>query len=74
MECYQNLSGNSGVTFYDIGKDCIVLTFKTGGTYVYDYTAPGKAHVEAMKQLAIAGKGLSTYINRHVRENYARQL
>lgn len=30
----------------------------------------GKIHVEAMKKLARAGKGLSSYITRHVRDAY----
>jgi hypothetical protein len=30
--------------------------------------------VDAMKRLAKAGKGLATYVNQHVKDNYARKL
>ena len=33
-----------------------------------------KSHVDVMKQLAPTGKSLTTYINRNVRERYARKL
>ena len=33
----------------------------------------GRMHVRNMQQLAAAGLGLSTYISRFVRENYARK-
>jgi len=39
-----------------------------------DETKPGAQHVARMKQLAEEGRGLATYINRYVRDNYARKL
>lgn len=72
MERYKNLSGEGGVSFYHIGDDYIDLQFRDAKIYTYDYQRPGKIHVEKMKALAKKGKGLSTYINKHVRENYAR--
>jgi hypothetical protein len=42
--------------------------------YSYDATKPGTKHVDAMKRLALAGEGLTTYVNQHVRENYAAKL
>lgn len=35
---------------------------------------PGKEHVRNMIHLAQQGSGLSTYVNQHVRENYALKL
>lgn len=70
---YKNLSGNSGVVEYDSGTDYIKIRFQSGRTiYIYDYAAPGQTHVEQMKILAHAGRGLLTYINQNVRKNYSR--
>jgi hypothetical protein len=35
--------------------------------------SPGAYDVENMKELAEAGQGLGTYINQHVRKNYAQK-
>lgn len=73
MERYQNLEGDSGVTSYESGADYIKVQFRNGVTYVYDHVKPGAEHVEHMKELARAGRGLSTYISRHVRTAFARK-
>ena len=62
--------GDSGVTRYAIGPDYIVVEFKSHEAYRYDYSIPGRSHVEAMKRLAEAGKGLTTFINRKVGASY----
>lgn len=70
MPVYGNLSGNSGVIGYRAGKDSIVITFRDGGRYVYSEASAGKHHIDEMKRLAALGRGLASYINRHVRERY----
>lgn len=72
-ETYANLSGDSGVTRYAIGDDLIAVEFRSGDFYTYDSVQPGSNHVEHMKELAIAGRGLATYISQHVRRSYARK-
>jgi hypothetical protein len=67
---YKNLSGNSGIIAYETGKTYIRILFKDG-IYTYDYSKPGRKSVEVLKLLAVKGKGLSTYISRFIRENYA---
>jgi hypothetical protein len=71
MKRYANLSGDSGVVAYALGSDSIRVRFRDGWTYEYTSASAGRAHVEAMKALAVAGRGLSTYITRHVRTAYA---
>lgn len=71
---YGNLSGNSGVRFYAVGPDFIDIWFADGAGYRYDGKEPGARHVAAMVRLAQSGSGLATYINQHVRGNYARML
>jgi hypothetical protein len=70
---YQNLQGDSGITYFASGPDWIAVQFKGPVVYVYDGTRPGKTHVEQMKALAIAGRGLGTYISQNVGANYARK-
>jgi hypothetical protein len=74
MARYANLSGNSGVETYKIGDESIIVGFKVNQRYLYNYWKPGRAHVEKMKKLAEAGSGLSTYIAKYVKDNYAAKL
>jgi len=74
MERYKNRSSDSGVVAYDVGPDFIVVEFRDGGTYRYDYASTGKTEVEQMKWLAVLGRGLATYINTNVRESFAEKL
>lgn len=69
---YQNKSGNSGVLAYETGRSFIRIQFVEGSTYTYSYKSSGKAHVEQMKLLAAAGKGLSGYISRYVKDAYEK--
>lgn len=71
---YADLSGASGVVAYAILADSIRVRFAGGKTYEYTNQRPGADHVARMKQLALAGRGLGTYISQHVRENYARRV
>jgi len=73
MKRYRNLEGHSGVVAYAIADDAIDVKFNSGDVYHYSYRKPGREHVEAMKALALAGRGLSTYIAQHVREEYERK-
>ncbi|WP_158880716.1 hypothetical protein [Rhodanobacter sp. L36] len=74
MKCYANLSGNSGITGYQIGDASIRIRFVNGDIYEYDATSPGYEHVQNMQLLAQAGEGLATYISRFVHDDYARKL
>jgi len=75
MRPYLNLSGESGVRAYDLGPDFIVIEFH-GRDKLYRYTSRrvGREKVEEMKRLAVAGRGLSTFINQHpeVKNGYER--
>ena len=71
---YKDLSGNSGVASYEIGATFVRIWFKSGEGYEYNEARPGGRHVAAMKRLAAEGQGLTTYINQHVRDNYAEKL
>jgi hypothetical protein len=74
MHRYRNLDGSSGVAAYEIEPEAITLRFRGGATYRYTYAATGRSEVEAMKALAAAGRGLSTFVSREVGKRYARKL
>ncbi|TSH90756.1 hypothetical protein FOZ76_20120 [Verticiella sediminum] len=74
MQRYRNLSGKSGVVAYAVGQDHLLVQFVDGAIYRYDASAPGAAHVARMQQLAQRGRGLATYISRHVGKNFADKL
>ncbi len=74
MEEYKNLRGESGVTAYEIGDDFIKVQFHDGAIYLYTYQSAGREAIERMKNLAIAGEGLSSFIGSVVKEGYASKL
>jgi hypothetical protein len=75
MEQYKkNNSGDSGVEFYEIEDRAIIVQFVHGGIYKYTYESAGEKNVEQMKQLALKGKGLTTFINEHVKFDYEAVL
>lgn len=75
METYKNLSGNSSVAAYEIGADQIKVKFNTyPKIYTYSTRRISQTKIEQMKALAIAGRGLGTFIsqNRDVYDGYDR--
>ncbi len=71
MTPYKNLGIDSNVESYQIFDNLIKVKFKsTTKIYSYSYTGATKFHVENMKKLAIAGKGLNSYINKYVKFLY----
>ena len=76
MQPYKNKSNDSGVSHYHIGKEEIHIQFKgNSDVYIYTYELSGKRHIEQMKILAKAGKGLGTYISQHaeVRDHFFKR-
>jgi hypothetical protein len=73
LEPYGN--GSTGVTAVAVREDFMIVRFKNSvrDTYVYDREKPGAEHLERMKWIVRKGSGLTTYINRHVRD-YAERL
>jgi hypothetical protein len=74
VEKYKDLNGNSGISAFEIGRDYIMIEFKDGGRYLYNYSQPGIREVEEMKKYTLKGRELATYINQNVRERYAAKL
>jgi len=74
LKNYKDLSGSGGITGYQFLQNGIILQFKSKDLYLYDYKKPGKQHIEQMKILAEKGKGLTTYVNQNIRDNYSQKL
>ena len=74
MVAYGNLGGSSGVTSYQIGEGSIQVEFKDSALYLYTNQSAGHFNIEHMKALAIAGRGLNTFINISVKHLYAAKL
>ena len=74
LEAYKNLSGESGITAFEMEKIRCVIYFEDGSAYVYDEITPGVKNLAAMKILASKGRGLHTFIERFVKENYSLRL
>lgn len=74
LSTYSNFGGNSNVASYSLGYDNIIVEFNDGARYLYTYTSTTTADVEHMKQLALRGIGLNSYISRVIRKRYARKL
>jgi len=75
MTPYGNLSGNSGVSAFQIGHESISVCFRGNQCYEYTYDGIGRENVETMKELASCGRGLNTFISQtpKVRNGYTRK-
>ena len=62
---------NSGIKAFDAGRKYIMIEYKDGRIYLYNYKTPGEEHVRKMIGAAYKGEKLGTYINKYVRDKYA---
>ena len=56
---------------YEILNSAIAVQFRNGDIYDYTCASAGRANVERMKQLALAGRGLASFISQNVHHRYA---
>lgn len=71
MTTYRNLNGDSGVVAYETQSQSILVRFRDGSEYNYTYASAGHSVIEQMKNLASAGRGLNSFINRWAKKSYA---
>lgn len=74
MEKYRDIGGNSGISAYEVGDDLIIVRFKKGDMYLYNYSITGSNHVNKMIELARIGNGLNGYINLNIELASARKI
>ena len=73
-EKYQNLNGKSKVVSYKIVKDSVTIRFADHSVYIYSNQSAGRLNVNQMKTMAIAGKGLGTFIEANLKEGFERKI
>ena len=73
MPNYSNRSGRSNVASYEILNDGIIVVFKDGCRYLYNYASAGEYNINRMKELAAAGSGLNSFIYHNVKKKYAKK-
>lgn len=75
MTAYKNLNGGSGIESYEIADDSITVRFSSGRirNYLYTDQIPGAAVVAKMKDLAVQGYGLNSYISTTVKSRFDRK-
>ena len=71
---YKNLSGHSKVASYEIVKDAMTIRFADASVYRYTNQSADPANISKMKELAIAGKGLGTFIDANVKDRFLRKV
>jgi len=73
MQPYKNSGNLSWISAFEIGEDYIKIQFIDGFVCLYTNNNAGSKHIEKMKELAVAGRGLYNYINRHFKETYMKK-
>ena len=74
MTRYKNLSGNSSVYAFENGINSITVQFLDGSVYLYDTRKTNSYNILTMQKLAIAGRGLNSFISTTVRKSYTAKL
>ena len=71
---YKNLGGKSVITSYIIRKDAVTIRFTDHSVYIYNNQVTGRENVNKMKELAVAGKGLGTFVTGSLKDLAARKI
>ncbi|MDE2512204.1 MAG: hypothetical protein KGL74_13855 [Elusimicrobia bacterium] len=71
---YKNLSGDSKVARYELRKDGVTIRFTDHTVYRYTNQSADPANISRMKTLALAGKGLGTFIDANVKDRFLRKI
>jgi hypothetical protein len=67
---YKNLNGDSIIVGYDLTPGAIEVYFRDRYAYTYAEAISGPENIAQMYALAVKGRGLNYFINRHVRKGY----
>ena len=74
MEKYQNKSGSSPISKYQIEDDRITVWYNDDTSYSYSYSRAGKPIVDKLKELAAEGEGLATFISQQAKFLYDHKV
>ena len=71
---YQNAGGKSKVVRYHIAKDAMTIEFADCSKYIYTNQSATPQNITKMKELAVAGKGLGTFIDKNLKDKFLRKI
>lgn len=71
---YKNLGGKSKVVRYEIVKDGMTIYFTDCSVYRYTNQSADPGNIKKMKELAVAGKGLGTFIEKNLADRFLRKV
>ncbi len=74
MHRYVNGEADSDIKAFELSSDSITVEFSDGTVYLYDCSSAGVANIQQMKQLALSGRGLNTYINNYAKRDHAVRI
>lgn len=74
MTRYKNLSKDSKVARYHLAKDAVTVVFADHSVYIYTNQTAGPETISKMKSLALAGKGLGTFISSNLKDRFLRKV
>jgi len=71
---YKNLGGKSTVARYELAKDAVTVQFKDHSVYRYTNQSADPDNISKMKELALAGKGLGTFIESKLKDRFLKKI
>lgn len=71
---YKNVSGDSKVSKFEIKKDALTVRFTDHTVYRYTNQTAGPENISKMKELALSGKGLGTFITANLKDRFLRKI
>jgi hypothetical protein len=70
---YKNVDGKSKVARFHNAKDAVTIRYTDGSEYIYTNQSADPANIAKMKELALSGKGLDSFIET-VKDRYCRKV
>ena len=74
MEHYLNKCGKSPITRFHIEDEKVTVWYNDDTSYSYSYARAGKPVVDRIKELALQGEGLATFISQQAKFLYDHKI
>jgi len=71
---YKNAGGKSDVFRYSVEQDAVNIRFTNQSVFRYTNQSASPEAIAKMKELALAGKGLGTYIKSNLQGKHQRKV
>jgi hypothetical protein len=71
---YKNAGGKSKVQRFHLAKDAVTVINNDGTSYIYTNQSAGPEKISKMKTLALAGKGLDSFIESDLKDKFGRKI